>query len=339
MAFSSQTVTFSPKKPASRVLTLSKTPPYEPPKAGLLSHLPISWVPYAELIRLDKPAGTAYLYFPCLFGTLLASCLIQPTPRPMQLLQTNLCLLLGAVIIRGASCTWNDILDRDIDRRVSRIQLRPMARRAVSVPSALSYLAAQVGIGLGLLHRFRPVCLFYMVPFIVVIGLCPLGKRFTHYPQVILSFAWAWGDIMGFPIMGISPFESSTVTKAAGCLYTSGIFWTVLYDMIYAHQDIQDDKKAGVMSIAVKHEKQAKLFLSGLALCQITMLVLVGYIINASPAFFLRTCCETVLIMGIMIAKVDLHEPENCMWWFKNGSWITGCATASGLLSEYMLRL
>lgn len=125
MAFVSQTVTFSPRTPVSRVLALNKAPSYGPPKAGHLSHLPTSWVPYAELVRLDKPAGTAYLYFPSLFGTLLASCVIQATPGPMQLLQTNICLLLGAVIIRGASCTWNDILDRDIDRRVSRPSFGP----------------------------------------------------------------------------------------------------------------------------------------------------------------------------------------------------------------------
>ena len=139
---------------------------------------------------------------------------------------------------------------------------------------------------------------------------------------------------MGFTAAGINLFESSVAAQAAGCLYLSGICWTVLYDIIYAHQDIKDDKKAGVMSTAVKHADYAKLFLTMLGVAQVAMLALVSWFIDVSEMFYVGTYGGTTMLVGLEIMMIDLEDPKNRMWWFTNGSWMMGCTTASGFLFE-----
>jgi len=325
----------------------SATPPstspaaqYKPPTTGILSRLPSSLVPYAELIRLEKPTGTYYLYLPCLFSTLLAGLLSTPVPAPNSIVATNALFLLGSAIFRGAACTWNDTLDRDLDAKVTRTRLRPLPRGAVTASQAHTWTAIQLGAGMGVLAAAFPfpTSAIYAIPSVVIIGLYPLAKRVTHYPQVVLGFAWSWGIIMGFPAMGIDLFapESSTALAAAGTLYAANIAWTVLYDTIYAHQDVKDDTRIGIKSMAVKHG--AKNLLSGLAAVQVSLLAVTGWIVGAGPVYFLGTCGGATTALATMIWRMRLDMPENCWWWFKWGCWFTGGSVASGLMGEYWLR-
>ena len=307
---------------------------YEPPKQGLLSSLPKSWIPYAELIRLDKPTGTYYLFFPCFFSTLMAASYTASIPT--SVLSTSLLFFTGALIMRGAGCSINDLWDRNLDPHVTRTRLRPIARGAISPQNALLFTAFQLLAGLGVLVQFPTSCLYYGIPSLLLVGSYPLAKRVTHYPQFVLGLTFSWGAIMGFPALGVDLLTDLTAAKGAALLYGSCISWTVLYDMIYAHMDIKDDANAGIKSIALRHNKETKAVLSGLAVTQIGLLAAAGLTLGAGPVFLIGSCGSAAATLGLMIWKVNLKEVDNCWWWFQNGAWLTGGGISIGLVADYL---
>ena len=308
---------------------------YQFPQTGFLSILPKSWIPYAELMRLEKPAGTYYLFFPCLFSTLLAASYTHSGPVP--LMTTTLYFFSGALIMRGAGCTINDLWDRNLDPHVVRTRLRPIARGAISPFNALVFTGFQLLIGLRVLLQFPTSCLYYGVPSLLFVATYPLAKRVTHYPQFVLGLTFSWGAIMGFPSLGVDLISDTSALQAVATLYGSCVAWTVLYDMIYAHMDIKDDAKVGIKSIALRHEKETKAVLSGLAVVQLGLLASAGVSLSLSPIFFVGSCGSAAASLGLMIWKVDLKNVSSCWWWFKNGALFTGGSIASGMLAEYLL--
>ncbi|THZ03875.1 para-hydroxybenzoate-polyprenyltransferase Coq2 [Aureobasidium pullulans] len=309
---------------------------YEPPKSGFLSYLPASFVPYAELIRIDKPVGTYYLLFPCIFSTLLAAPLASPITAPSTVLATSALFATGALVMRGAGCTINDLWDRNLDPKVARTRLRPIARGAVSPEAAIIYTGCQLLTGLAVLLQFPFECFFYATPSLLLVSTYPLAKRVTNYPQAVLGLTFSWGAIMGFPALGVDLLSNPEALTAAACLYVSNIAWTILYDMIYAHQDIKDDAKAGIKSIALRHEKNTKAVLSGLAIVHTTLLAAAGAAIGAGPIFYIGTCGGALLTTANMIWRVRLSSVKNCWWWFRSGCWMTGGAITLGLTGEYL---
>ncbi|KAG9657948.1 4-hydroxybenzoate polyprenyl transferase, partial [Aureobasidium melanogenum] len=309
---------------------------YEPPKSGFLSYLPASFVPYAELIRIDKPVGTYYLLFPCIFSTLLAAPLASPITAPSTVLATSALFATGALVMRGAGCTINDLWDRNLDPKVSRTRLRPIARGAISPEAAIVYTGCQLLTGLAVLLQFPFECFFYATPSLLLVSTYPLAKRVTNYPQAVLGLTFSWGAIMGFPALGVDLLSNHAALTAAACLYSSNIAWTILYDMIYAHQDIKDDAKAGIKSIALRHEKNTKAVLSGLAVVHTTLLAAAGAAIGAGPIFYIGTCGGALFTTANMIWRVRLSSVKNCWWWFRNGCWMTGGAITLGLTGEYL---
>jgi 4-hydroxybenzoate polyprenyltransferase len=313
--------------------------PYTPPTTGLLAYLPSAVVPYAELIRLDKPTGTYYLFFPCVFSTLLAAPLATPIAPPLTVIGTTALFLTGALVMRGAGCTINDLWDRNLDTLVARTRLRPIARGAVSPTAAIIFTGAQLLTGLAVLVQFPTSCLYYGIPSLLLVATYPLAKRVTYYPQVVLGLTFSWGAIMGFPALGISLLENQAALTAAACLYASNVAWTVLYDMIYAHMDIKDDVKAGIKSIALAHEHSTKPILAALGAVQVGLLAAAGVAAGAGPVFFVGSCGGAAATFAIMIWKVNLKNVASCWWWFKYGCWFTGGAITLGLTGEYVARL
>ncbi|KAH9907798.1 putative para-hydroxybenzoate-polyprenyltransferase Coq2 [Xylariomycetidae sp. FL2044] len=311
---------------------------YSPPTSGILAHLPRSWVPYGELIRIDKPTGTYYLFFPCLFSTLMAAPLATPMTGPLGVLGYTALFFGGALIMRGAGCSINDLWDRNLDPHVTRTQHRPIARGALTPFRAFAFTGFQLLAGLGILLQFPTSCLFYGIPSLLFVASYPLAKRVTYYPQFVLGLTFSWGAIMGFPALGVDLLANADALKAAALLYASNVSWTVLYDMIYAHMDIRDDVKAGIKSIALKHDADTKKVLSGLAVVQIGLLGAAGVAAGAGPAFFVGSCGGAALTLGYMIRKVHLKDVKNCWWWFVNGCWITGGVISLGLGVDYLVR-
>lgn len=323
----------------SEVQHSQPSPPisYSPPKVGLISLLPSSWVPYAELIRLDKPTGTYYLFLPCLFSTLLAAPLATPMASPVSVIGTSALFFAGALIMRGAGCTINDLWDRNLDPHVARTRLRPIARGAVTPFRALVFTGAQLLAGLAILLQFPLECFFYATPSLLFVASYPLAKRVTYYPQFVLGLTFSWGAMMGFPALGVDLLSNSSALTAAACLYGSNVAWTVLYDFIYAHMDVKDDVKAGIKSIALAHD-QSKRLLVGLATVQIGFLAAAGVAAGAGPAFFVGSCGGAALTLGYMIRKVNLQSVKDCWWWFVNGCLLTGGAISAGLAVDYAIK-
>lgn len=262
----------------------------------------------------------------------------MPSATPFEIVSTTALFFTGALIMRGAGCTINDLWDRNLDPHVERTRLRPIARKAISAENAIIYLGAQLLAGLTLLLQFPTPCLFYGIPSLLLVTTYPLAKRVTHYPQFVLGLTFSWGAIMGFPALGIDLLSDPAALSAAAALYTSCVAWTLVYDMIYAYMDIKDDAKAGIKSIAQVHEHNAKATLSAFSAIQIGLLATAGYFSGAGPIFFVGSCGGAALTLATMIRRVNLKDVKDCWWWFKNGSLLTGGVISFGLLGDYVHR-
>ncbi|TLD22643.1 4-hydroxybenzoate polyprenyl transferase [Venturia nashicola] len=255
---------------------------------------------------------------------------------PLTVVGTSALFLTGALVMRGAGCTINDLWDRNLDPHVARTRLRPIARGAVSPQAAIIFTGAQLLTGLAVLVQFPTACLYYGIPSLLLVATYPLAKRVTYYPQFVLGLTFSWGAMMGFPALGVDLLSNHAALTAASCLYASNVAWTVLYDMIYAHMDIKDDVKAGIKSIALAHEENTKIVLTGLAAVQVGLLGAAGAAIGAGPIFFVGSCGSAIVTLSAMIWKVNLKNVANCWWWFKNGAWFTGGGIAVGMAGEYL---
>ena len=186
--------------------------------------------------------------------------------------------------------------------------------------------------------QFPTEVIFSTIPSLIVVTAYPAMKRYTNYPQVVLGMAFSWGAMLGFPALGLSLLDPA-VAAAAACLYASNVAWTVLYDTVYAHQDIKDDKRVGVKSTAIANEGRTRKFLSVMGAVQLSLLAGAGLVSGMGPAYFIGSCGGTALLTAWMIKRADFKNAENCWWWFKWCSWaVGGVAIGGGLAAEYVLR-
>ena len=290
------------------------------------------------LMRLDKPAGIYLFYLPHLVGTLYAACIIDPKPQVTSLVNTNLIFFFGTVFMRGAACSWNDNLDQDYDRRVFRCRTRPIARGAIPTTNDHAFTASLAIIASGFLVLLPLKCMYYAAPSMFLLWLYPFCKRFTDYPQIILGLQISIGVFMGIVAMEVDPMlESERIQGSICALYLSFVAWRVVYDTVYARQDIKDDAKAGVKSMSVKFQYWTKPLLRFCATTQTTLLVLAGVLADMGASYFTVACGGIALSLGVMIQNVKLKEPADCMWWFKNACWHVGIPVVLGLVGEYYM--
>lgn len=205
--------------------------------------LPAVSRPYAQLMRLDRPIGWWLLLLPCWWGLFLAQ-ISQGGGLPN--LWFAFLFLAGAIVMRGAGCSLNDIVDRKFDAQVARTRLRPIPSGRVSVKQATMFLAAQSLIGLVILLQFDFYTVILGSASLLIVAIYPLMKRITYWPQLALGLAFNWGALVGW-----SAVHHSLGWPPLG-LYLGGIFWTLGYDTIYAHQDKEDDILIGIKSTALK---------------------------------------------------------------------------------------
>src|SRR5438105_4982876 len=197
--------------------------------------------PYLRLSRLDRPIGSWLLLMPCWWSAALAA----GTAGSIGQLPLVIALFfVGAFVMRGAGCTWNDITDRDLDAMVERTRSRPIPAGQVSVPQALVFLVLQALIGLAVLLQFNRFAILTGIASLVIVVVYPFMKRITWWPQVVLGLAFSWGALMGFAV------TLGRVDLTALVLYAGSISWVIGYDTIYAHQDAEDDALIGVKSTA-----------------------------------------------------------------------------------------
>ncbi|RYP00942.1 hypothetical protein DL764_006343 [Monosporascus ibericus] len=312
-------------------------PPYTDPTAGLLSKLPPSWIPYAQLMRIDRPSGFYAFYFPYLIGLMYAACLAPEAPEPRTLLKVAGLLLPFNVILRGAACTWNDNVDQGFDRRVERCRHRPVARGAVSTSQAHIFTLAQLMLGYPFLALFPDPCTLHIQITVVLFFAYAFMKRITYYPQVILGFPFAWAILFCLAALEIDPLGDYTMSTLA--LFAANILWTITYDTIYAHQDIADDEKAGVKGLALRLKDSTKFVASILSVAQVSLLALCGLWAGFGAVYFVGTVGGVAAAMAYYIYGVDLKRPESCGAWFHDQFWIVGAGFIAGLTGEYGLKL
>ena len=222
-------------------------------KAHWVERLPPSWLPYAQLMRLERPIGWWLLLLPCWWGLALAT---QAQGGGIPNLYHMALFLIGAIAMRGAGCVVNDLADQDIDAKVERTRNRPLPSGRVSRKQAFAFLAALLIIGLIVLLQFNRLTIFTAIASLVIVAVYPFMKRITYLPQLVLGLAFNWGALVGWTA------ETNMFSAAPIALYIGGIFWTLAYDTIYAHQDKDDDASIGVKSTALLFGKSTPKWLT-----------------------------------------------------------------------------
>ena len=197
--------------------------------------------PYLRLARLDRPIGAWLLLLPCWWSAGLAA---VGAGAHVDFAHVVL-FFIGAFAMRGAGCTWNDIVDRDLDRRVERTRSRPIPSGQVSVAAAAAFLVLQALVGLAVLLQFNRFAVYTGIASLAIVAVYPFMKRFTYWPQVALGLAFSWGALMGWAA------KFGRLDWPALLLYAGSISWVIGYDTIYAHQDREDDALVGVKSTAL----------------------------------------------------------------------------------------
>ena len=286
----------------------------QPPAAFDLSDIRQSdWVerclpawsrPYARLARLDRPIGTWLLLFPGWWGIALAS---QRWPDPILLLL----FAIGAVVMRGAGCTLNDIADRHYDGRVARTRLRPLPSGAVSVRGATIFLLLQSAFGAAILFTFNWTTILLGCAVLGLIGIYPFMKRVTYWPQVFLGLNFNWGALIGWTAV------TGALAWPSLLLYLGSIFWTIGYDTIYAHQDKEDDIRIGVKSSAIALGERTRPWLFvfyGLALIS---WVAAGRAAGLDALFWVALAAAAAQLAW-QAACVDTQDPADCLSKFRS---------------------
>ena len=222
-------------------------------RAHWVERLPPSFLPYAQLMRLERPIGWWLLLLPCWWGLALAT-LAQGGGVP-NLYHAAL-FLIGAIAMRGAGCVVNDLADQDFDASVERTRNRPLPSGRVSRQQAIIFLSVLLLIGLVVLLQFNRLTIITAIASLVIVAIYPFMKRITYVPQLVLGLAFNWGALVGWTA------ETNTLAAAPITLYLGGICWTLAYDTIYAHQDKDDDVLIGVKSTALLLGKSTPMWLA-----------------------------------------------------------------------------
>ena len=231
---------------------LDQEPVQSSPNGRVADAIDGSWVdslppslsrPFLRLSRLDRPIGSWLLLLPCWWGLLLA---MASDPSAIRLADAWIFVgcAIGAIAMRGAGCTWNDLVDRDLDAQVARTRSRPLPSGAVSVRQAAVWLVLQAAIGFAILITFNQAAILLGFASLILVLAYPFAKRITWWPQVMLGLAFNWGALLAWAA------HSGSLSAAPMLLYLGGLFWTLFYDTIYAHQDKEDDALVGIRSTA-----------------------------------------------------------------------------------------
>ena len=264
--------------------------------------------PYLRLSRLDRPIGSWLLLMPCWWSAALAAGVIGSIG---QLPLIIVLFFIGAFVMRGAGCTWNDITDRDLDALVERTRSRPIPAGQVSVPQAIAFLVIQALIGLAVLLQFNGFAVATGIASLVIVAVYPFMKRITWWPQIVLGLAFSWGALMGFAV------TLGRIDVAALALYAGSIAWVVGYDTIYAHQDREDDALIGIKSTALLFGERTKPALAAFYAAAVLLIGLAGFSAGAGLVFAAGVALFAAHLIW-QIRRLDIADPALCLIVFKS---------------------
>ncbi len=277
-------------------------------KGNWVDSLAPDWAkPYLRLSRLDRPIGFWLLFWPCAFSLALAA-----VARPMVAFNwvSLVLFFIGAVVMRGAGCTFNDIVDKDIDLKVARTRLRPIASGQVSVTRAWVWLVIQSLIGFVVLIQFNLFSIWLGIGSLAIVAIYPFMKRITWWPQLFLGLAFSWGALLGWAT------EFGALHLPAFALYVGAILWTIGYDTIYALQDIEDDALIGVKSTARLFGKNARPMIALLFAGAYALWLWAGFSASGRLVFLVASL-PVAALFAWQVLTLDPADNANCLTRFK----------------------
>src|SRR5579875_2294433 len=279
--------------------------------------------PYARLARLDRPIGTWLLLFPAWWGLALAA----PGWPDLRLF---VLFAIGAVAMRGAGCTLNDIADRHYDGQVARTRLRPLPSGAIGLPGALAFLAAQLAVGAAVLFSLDLAAILLGVAVLALIVPYPFMKRLTYWPQVFLGLNFNWGALMGWAAV------TGALAPAPVLLYLGGVFWTIGYDTIYAHQHKEDDARIGVKSSALALGARTRPALFAFYAAAAALWAAAGAADGLGRPFWFGLAVAAGQLFW-QAARVKTDDPADCLAKFRSNRWV-GWLVLAAILTASLAR-
>src|SRR6202790_2076980 len=291
------------------------------------THAPRWSRPYLRLSRLDRPIGAWLLLMPCWWSAALAA---GVTGNLGQLPLIIALFFIGAFVMRGAGCTWNDITDRHLDSLVERTRSQPIPAGQVSVPQALAFLVVQALVGLAVLLQFNRFAVATGVASLLIVAVYPFMKRITWWPQIVLGLAFSWGALMGFAV------TLGRIDATALLLYLGSIAWVIGYDTIYAHQDAEDDALIGIKSTAVLFGARTQ---PALMLFYALAVVPIGVALMLAGAGFAAWIGLAAFAAHLIwqIRRLQISDPALCLRIFKSNR-DAGLLLFAGLLADAVMR-
>ena len=278
--------------------------------------LPRGAWPYAQLARWDRPIGWQLLLWPCFWSAALAANVAAAagTLDWRRFVIHLFLFFIGAVAMRGAGCTYNDLVDHDIDQAVARTRSRPLPSGRVTRSQAKAFMVTQALVGLVVLLQFNLFAVVLGVASLLIVAIYPFAKRFTDWPQFFLGMAFSWGALMGWAA------AFGTLSLAPIALYIAAIAWTIGYDTIYAHQDKEDDALIGVRSTARLFGDKTKQWLIGLYGLTVVLIALSFWLAGVGIVAYFGLAAAA-LMLAWQIRTLDIDDPEQCLALFKfNGT-------------------
>jgi 4-hydroxybenzoate polyprenyltransferase len=280
-------------------------------------HAPLRWRPYLRLSRADRPVGTWLLLIPCLWAIALAVAADPGGFRPSDAWLVLSCAL-GAFLMRGAGCTWNDLTDRHFDAAVARTRSRPLPSGQVTPRQALVWAIVQSLAAAAILFSYNWVAIALGIGSLALVAIYPFAKRFTWWPQLFLGLAFNWGALLMWAA------HTGSVSLAPLLLYAAGIAWTLFYDTIYAHQDRDDDALIGVKSTALLFGKRTRGWLRLFLVASVLLMgaaVLVALLPTGNP-LQLAIAIGGVWAFGWhlawQLARLDTDDPAGLLRLFRS---------------------
>ena len=268
---------------------------------------PASWRPYLRLARADRPIGVWLLLWPCWWSLGLAGVTAEASYPDLWYM---VLFAIGSVVMRGAGCAWNDIIDRDYDSRVARTKSRPIPSGQITLLQAQVFMCLLAFVGLGVLLQFNTFAILLGIASLLPVAIYPFMKRFTYWPQLVLGFAFNWGALMGWAAV------FGSLSLAPLLLYAGAVAWTVGYDTIYAHQDKEDDALLGLKSTALKFGEKTKPWLAVFYAATLAGILAAGYAAGAGLAFFLIMAAGAVHLTWQTLT-LDVGDEINCLTRFR----------------------
>lgn len=307
--------------------TSAPTVPDARPGNWVDRHAPRLVRPYLRLARFDRPIGAWLLLFPCWWGSALAS-LASGNAAP-NLWHMGL-FLIGAFVMRGAGCTYNDIVDRDYDAGVARTRGRPIPSGEVSVKAAALFMVALCLVGLAVLLQFNRFTIWLGIASLALVAIYPFMKRYTYWPQVVLGLTFKWGALVGWTAV------RGTLEWPAIALYAGSVLWTVAYDTIYAHQDKEDDLALGLKSTAIRFGEATRSWLTGLYGGAVALWAVAAWLAGAGIPTTLALAAAAGCFAW-QVATLDTTDPQNCLTRFKSNRFV-GWILLAGVVADMAMR-